>query len=140
MRTKELFLFFFLLLQLGARAQHAVVPGTHLTKDSLSYSFTEQWYYYPSAAKGDSAFGANGWTAAVSYWMPDGRKKRVDKSGWWRLPFTVDSTLVSKPLALRISQHGASEIYLDGVLLRQLGSISPEGKCLRHFVANNIPI
>jgi serine phosphatase RsbU (regulator of sigma subunit) len=44
--------------------------------------------------------------------------------GWFRINFKVDSSLVDFPLALLIEQHnGASEIYLDGVLIYSLGEM-----------------
>jgi serine phosphatase RsbU (regulator of sigma subunit) len=45
--------------------------------------------------------------------------------GWFRFHFKVDSSLVGYPLALISEQHfGASEIYLDGELLYEIGSVS----------------
>ncbi|WP_138429693.1 SpoIIE family protein phosphatase [Fodinibius saliphilus] len=53
--------------------------------------------------------------------------------GWFRFHFKVDSTLVNYPLALIMEQHnGASEIYLDGKLLYEIGEVSS-------FKENNIP-
>lgn len=54
--------------------------------------------------------------------------------GWFRFHFKVDSTLVDYPLALIPEQHnGASEIYLDGELLYELGSVSV-------FEEENVPL
>jgi len=45
--------------------------------------------------------------------------------GWFRFHFKVDSSLVGYPLALIPEQHyGASEIYLDGKLLYEIGKVS----------------
>ena len=45
--------------------------------------------------------------------------------GWFRFHFKVDSTLVGYPLALIAEQHyGASEIYLDGKKLYEIGKVS----------------
>jgi signal transduction histidine kinase len=44
--------------------------------------------------------------------------------GWFRLHFSVDSVLSQQSLALLVQQTGASEIYLNGKLIRQLGRIS----------------
>lgn len=45
--------------------------------------------------------------------------------GWFRTEIQVDSSLVNYPLALLIEEHnGASEIYLDGKLLYELGTVS----------------
>jgi serine phosphatase RsbU (regulator of sigma subunit) len=45
--------------------------------------------------------------------------------GWFRFHFKVDSSLVGYPLALISEQHyGASEIYLDGRKLYDIGKVS----------------
>ena len=43
--------------------------------------------------------------------------------GWFRLHVTVDSAWRNRPLALEITQTGASEIYLDGKLIRCDGRV-----------------
>lgn len=53
--------------------------------------------------------------------------------GWFRFHFKVDSSLVGYPLGLIPEQHyGASEIYLDGKLLYEIGEVSI-------FKEDNIP-
>ena len=53
--------------------------------------------------------------------------------GWFRFHFKVDSSLVGYPLGLIPEQHyGASEIYLDGNLLYEIGEVSI-------FKEDNIP-
>lgn len=44
-------------------------------------------------------------------------------TGWFRLRIAVDSQALLRPLALAISQWGASEIYLDGKLIQWYGII-----------------
>ena len=45
--------------------------------------------------------------------------------GWFRLHLKVDSSLVNYSLALLVQQHnGASEIYLDGKRLAEIGRVS----------------
>lgn len=47
--------------------------------------------------------------------------------GWFRLHIRPDSTLAGKPLALLVEQHnGASEIFLNGELIHQLGNVSTD--------------
>lgn len=46
------------------------------------------------------------------------------KVSWLRLILTIDSSLCQRPLALLTRQTGASEIYLNGKLIRQLGKVS----------------
>ena len=43
--------------------------------------------------------------------------------GWLRFRFRVDSTLLNRPLAFQVRQHLASEIYLNGVLVRKYGIV-----------------
>lgn len=47
--------------------------------------------------------------------------------GWFRMTLDVDSSLVGIPFALDVvMQSGASEIYMDGVLLYQFGQVSAD--------------
>ncbi|MCA0230530.1 MAG: GHKL domain-containing protein [Bacteroidetes bacterium] len=48
------------------------------------------------------------------------------KVSWLRLTLTIDSSLCQRPLALLTRQTGASEIYLNGKLIRQLGKVSED--------------
>ncbi len=44
--------------------------------------------------------------------------------GWFRLRFTIDSSLTQKGIAVLVEQTGASEIFMNGRLLKQFGKIS----------------
>lgn len=49
--------------------------------------------------------------------------------GWFRLHLQIDSSLRNKTFALNIVQQGASEIYLNGVLINSVGVLGlPENK------------
>jgi serine phosphatase RsbU (regulator of sigma subunit) len=43
--------------------------------------------------------------------------------GWFRLPVNVDENLLKENISLRLQHYGASEIYLDGKLIRKFGVI-----------------
>jgi hypothetical protein len=45
--------------------------------------------------------------------------------GWFRLRFSGDSALRQQSLVMMILQTGASEIYLNDKLIKQLGRVSP---------------
>jgi class 3 adenylate cyclase len=47
---------------------------------------------------------------------------------WFRLKCVVDSNLVGIPLALSINHYGASEIYIDGELIKKYGEIKGPNK------------
>ncbi len=48
--------------------------------------------------------------------------------GWLRGRFTLDHSLWHQSLSLVIAQFGASEIYVDGRLVRSFGTIDPTGR------------
>jgi signal transduction histidine kinase len=61
--------------------------------------------------------------------------------GWFRRPIKVAPTLANRPLYLNIEQMGASEIYLDGKLVHQLGVVSVNPKQeVTHTYAKFLPI
>ncbi|WP_114748051.1 ATP-binding protein [Pleomorphovibrio marinus] len=49
---------------------------------------------------------------------------REAEIGWFRLHLDVDESLLNIPLGMTIFQRGASEIYLNGVLIHRLGVVS----------------
>jgi len=57
--------------------------------------------------------------------------------GWFRLHLVVDSTLWNRPLALNVSQGGASEIYLDGRLVAQFGKVGSSKRDEEGYVTMN---
>jgi signal transduction histidine kinase len=59
--------------------------------------------------------------------------------GWFRIKFHVDSSLLNKPLALQVDQHIASEIFLNGKLLQQYGTVSTNPDQVRAYQPNYTP-
>lgn len=57
--------------------------------------------------------------------MPDSGWRGI---GWFRKRFSVDESLVRRPLMMTVFHPGASEIYLDGKLLRENGVVSASSK------------
>jgi two-component system NtrC family sensor kinase len=48
--------------------------------------------------------------------------------GWFRLHITIDSSILTTPLALTIKQSGASEFFLNGVLIERFGLLDNVNK------------
>lgn len=71
----------------------------------------------------DSAWATKGFDELVLNPQATGAGARWDGVAWFRLRLDVDERLVNQPLALRMRHWGASEVYLDGVLLRRFGVI-----------------
>ena len=59
---------------------------------------------------------------------------------WLRLNLQLDSSLVGKPLALVIVQIGASEIYLNGRLIKRFGQVSSDPEKLQTFNPHGKPL
>lgn len=60
--------------------------------------------------------------------------------GWFRLHIRIDSTLRDRPFALTMNQSGASEIYLNGQFINDVGtfSLDPELEKIRN--SKRLPI
>lgn len=105
-----------------------------ITDNTLAGRWTtlaQDWRYQ----KGDNrewanpAFDDSSWKAfsASNLNMPDG-KHAIANYGeivWFRKHIKADSSL-SKTIVLYLNQFGASEIYLDGKLIHQLGRVSAD--------------
>ncbi|WP_241502158.1 ATP-binding protein [Hymenobacter glacialis] len=62
--------------------------------------------------------------------------------GWWRYRLPVPAAWVGRPLALALSQTGATEIYLDGQLLSRRGRLlgSPGGEETLYLNHEPVPV
>ena len=74
----------------------------------------------------DSAWAAEGFDELVFKRRASPAGERWDGAAWFRLHMQVDDALANRPLALRVRHWGASEIYLDGKLLRRFGVIGAD--------------
>lgn len=97
-----------------------------LSSDSLVYNFKKDWRFSPEI-NGDFS-GVNlddsKWTVIQSIENSRNlRKLNFTGSGWFRIKFRVDTSLVNTPLAFMYNFDGASELYLDGKLFKQYGKI-----------------
>ncbi|MDZ7720599.1 MAG: SpoIIE family protein phosphatase [Balneolaceae bacterium] len=58
--------------------------------------------------------------------------------GWFRKQFRVDESLRGKPVALIVERHlGASEIYLNGEKVKELGEFSTDPESVASYNSNN---
>ncbi|WP_373521605.1 ATP-binding protein [Aquiflexum sp.] len=92
-------------------------------------NLTDDWRYQ----KGDDPAWANpdfddaSWSEVSAYNlnMPDGENAIADRGEmvWFRKHIKADSS-ITQTIVLNIRQLGASEVYLDGKLIHQLGKVS----------------
>lgn len=102
-------------------------------KDGVAEIADEAWAYrfgddgrWAEKDYDDAEWATSGFDDAVSTRnaSPDGA--RWDGAAWFRLRLDVDENLANQPLALRVQHWGASEIYIDGKLIRRFGAIGSE--------------
>lgn len=107
-----------------------------INPDDKTIYITDTWLFKPGDNHSWAApqYNDSTWKKTSTY-LGSSELAFIDWQGigWFRFHFRVDSSLVGYPLALISEQHyGASEIYLDGKLLYELGNASV-------FEEDNIP-
>ncbi len=60
--------------------------------------------------------------------------------GWFRLRLQIDDALVNQQLALIMDHWGASEVYVDGKLINQFGTVGATLETEEAFRPNKIPV
>jgi two-component system, NtrC family, sensor kinase len=132
----------FLLFSLNAFAQkQAIFRIDSLPKQGILLDKGWKWHAgdNPDFAKAD--FDDSAWENIDPmkdiYDLPQIRKSSV---GWFRIRFYVDSSLLNKPLTFQVYQTLASEIYLNGRLLKKYGIVSSKKDEIRGFLPQNFPI
>jgi serine phosphatase RsbU (regulator of sigma subunit) len=123
---RPLLTFFFLLFSIPFFAQQ---KGTvHIDKSFNQFTpLFYGWFFHP----GDSAqwsareFDDSRWDTTGTLLMQMlGQGKNFKDIGWFRLHLQVDSFPEGQIYAMQIDQQGASEIFLDGKLVRKYGTVS----------------
>ena len=103
----------------------------YISKDSLSFNFSENWKFYPgdSAAMSTLNYDDSHWDTISSKLYIE-LTKSFKGIAWFRYHFISDSSIVERPLALTMNQTGASEIYVDGKLVKSYGTIKDSIGCV----------
>ena len=124
---KTIIKIFLLLLPVFVKAQDVAVLDTTLNNQWVTLN--KDWRYQ----KGDNAewskprFDDSAWAkfSNNNLNMPDGKNAIANRGEivWFRKRIKTDSSLAAA-IVLNIYQLGASEIYLDGKLINQLGKVS----------------
>lgn len=133
---KNLILFFFLLFLFFLQAQQTSgQQAIRITRDSLikSIPVTGNWKFHSgdNIAWANPAFNDSAWTdTKSSFDLEKGADKKIGfkGQGWFRKQFFSDSTMSETPLAIEIEQDGATEIYVDGKLIKRYGVFRKNGE------------
>ena len=76
------------------------------------------------SAMAQSGYDDSKWKDAKSIlFFRDNKMPKFNGIAWFRFHFIADSTITGRPLALMLTHLGASEIYLDGKLIKSYGKI-----------------
>ncbi|MBL7706365.1 MAG: hypothetical protein JNM21_12550 [Taibaiella sp.] len=122
-----------LLLLAGQWSYAQTVPAATLTIDSFrqGYNFIESWKF---RAGDDTNYKQADWpdadwvTVDSRYLKPSDTAAGYRGIAWLRYHFRTDTSALYIPLSMTIKQNGASEIYLDGMLLYTVGTIGAKDK------------
>jgi class 3 adenylate cyclase len=118
---------------------------TNLNRDSLIYTFQfeENWLFHSGD---DSVFSRpnldeTGWDSVGSPRLAfhPNQANKFKGIGWLRLHIMVDSSLTGRPLGLAMTQLGASEIYIDGKLVKRYGVIGRTKDSCKYFNPQRVP-
>jgi len=120
-----------LLMPFLALAQQHQPAITYINADSMRHHFSldRNWRFHAgdTAAWAAKNFNDSLWEPAETelYYTENPGKTSQHISGicWLRLHIMADSDITGKPLALLMAHTGASQIYLDGTLLKSFGVI-----------------
>src|SRR5438046_323582 len=120
----------FLLCSLFAFSQDKQAPELLLTSDSINRLPNYIISHWKFSESDDSSMALPSYNDSMwketrtTLRIADTTKHPFNGIGWFRLHFIADSTVAGKPLAMTMSHYGASEIYLDGTLIKSFGKIN----------------
>lgn len=127
MHKKQTLLFIFLCYAFTAFGRQPAETGQVIMLKAGSVSLTAQPWHYKN---GDDVRGADphlndsAWALLSPEFFTDSiTPGTFTGMGWFRLSFSVDTSLVNQPLCFVVEQRGASEIYLNGMLLHRFGTV-----------------
>jgi len=105
-------------------------------------SLRNDWKYHPGddTAWADMGFNDSDWQKINTRLYYDSLKENTWQGfGWFRKKFDIDSSLYSHPVAFTVDQRGASEIYLNGKLIRKYGVFNKNADKEVTYNPQNIP-
>lgn len=106
-----------------------------LPADNVALDKGFRWHTGDNPAWASPTFNDHRWDTLPAF---PGIKKHLASLrrtgiGWIRVPFDIGSGVANQPLSLRMYQRGAADLYLDGKLIQQYGTISRNGRQARAY-------
>ncbi|MEJ2053055.1 MAG: SpoIIE family protein phosphatase [Calditrichaceae bacterium] len=125
--VKFLYLVFIFLIYSNVLAQFTdtvYVQPDSIEKNSLRLDMAWRFHSGDSAVWASPKFDDSNWdTVNTRLELSDSLLDFWTGIGWFRKYIKIDSSLRNKTLGLIFSQEGASEIYLNGVLVQKFGKV-----------------
>ena len=121
------------------------IDTVYVHSDSIkdqSISLENVWKYHPGddTVWANPDFDVSGWDTLRTQMLSSDTPKELWKGvGWFRTIIKIDSSLINKPIAFSMNQLGASEIYLNGKLVKELGTIGVTSRKETLYQPLNIP-
>jgi hypothetical protein len=139
-----------LLLILGLWLSAAQGQNTFsLNSDSLQNGQSVEldklgWKYSPNDEPrfADPQFDDRAWETlnATAISLENIPKTGWNGLGWFRLRLQVDPALTNQPLALVLVHYGASEVYLNGKLIKRYGTVDATPESEVEYNPNTVPL
>lgn len=133
---RSLFLLYLLLTGINGIAQRATKPFRvdSIPKNGVAFKTEWRWRAGDTMAWASPTFDDSRWQT-LRPTRRIGRLPQVAEAGlsWFRLAFHLDSALAHKPLAFDVFLNGAAELYLDGALLNQFGTVGATAATERRY-------
>jgi adenylate cyclase len=138
--VRKIFLLLFISCVHSASAKNEVV----LTYDTLQHFpnyFTAGWKFIKAddSSMAKAGYNDSAWKTVSSEQLVNPTNAgSVEAIGWFRFHFHADKSVVNKPVAMTFTHYGASEIYLDGKLLKEFGHVGSRSTTV-NFDPQEIP-
>jgi signal transduction histidine kinase len=125
-----------------SQAESEPVRLTEALSDSICQladfgPITVVWKYHPGddPSWADPTFDDSAWPDALTTLPVDSMPAEGWSGiGWFRLHFSIEQSLVGEPLALRVAQRGAVELFLNGELVYSAGRVGVRAGEEEHYV------
>ncbi len=125
MRIHTFTLLFALICNVGFAQKLNIFHIDSLPKQGIVLDKNWKWNEGDNFSYAEINFDDSKWDT-MNIQRPINKLKQITEAQlvWFRLTLEIDSSVTKIPLFLIVSQMGASELYLDGILIRKLGVVS----------------
>ena len=106
-------------------------------------AFDKFWKFHngDDSAWASSSFDDSRWDTINTKLAFDKNDSNVFKGiAWFRIHIFIDSALNNTPVALLVNQDGASQIFLDGILIHSIGKVSNNSKEEKKYNPGKTPL